>query len=142
MITEVLDMNTGDKTTYTLNPFQAVIAAYAQRERQDYNTWDYHTKYSHLLTVAESARKGWEVITCGNQTALRDKSVGAHGWPLKPGGNGEPALHCPKCGHDDITMGVQYPVHGTGPMGRGRLGDFGSRETIKCNSCGHSEVSA
>jgi hypothetical protein len=142
VLTVVIDLNTGEFAEYTLGPFQAVIAAYAQRERRDWSTWDYSTKYGHLVKVADSAKPGWEVITCGNQSTLRDKSVGAHGWPLRMGADGERHLVCPKCGKSDITMGAQWPVRGTGPMGRGRMGDVGASEVITCNACGHSERKA
>jgi hypothetical protein len=66
------------------------------------------------------------------------QKTGAQGWPLVPSTHfpGELTLGCPQCGSTDITMSVQYPVRGTGPMGRGRLGDPGSREYNRCNSCG------
>ena len=140
---EVLDLNTGEVTVYTCGPFQAVIAAYAQRERRDWNTWDYSTRYGHLVTRAES-RAGFETITCGNQSTLRNKSIGAHGWPLVPSDKhpGETMLACPKCGLSSITMGAQWPVYGTGANGRGRMGDPGARDVITCNACGHSESEA
>ena len=137
MTTEVMDMNTGEVATYTLNPFQAVIAAYAQRERRDWSTWDYSTRYGHLVKTVDSVKPGFEVVTCGNQTTLRDKSIGAHGWPLRTGRDGEQHLFCPKCGQSNITMSVQYPVYGTGSRGQGRLGDIGCRDVIVCDTCGH-----
>lgn len=39
---------------YVLPEKEAVIAAYAQGELRDFNTWDYERKYSHL--VKESKR--------------------------------------------------------------------------------------
>jgi hypothetical protein len=64
--------------------------------------------------------------------------TGAHGWPLVPSKRfpGEQTLGCPRCMSHDVTMSVQYPVRGSGPMGRGRLGDLGSREYAECQTCG------
>lgn len=33
------------------------------------------------------------------------------------------------------TLGVQYPAVGSGPMGRGRLGDSGALNWVRCESC-------
>lgn len=68
--------------------------------------------------------------------------TGANGWPLIKGTDSEMHLHCPKCSARSVTMGTQWPVYGTGPGGRGRMGDPGAMETIKCNACGHSERTA
>jgi RNase P subunit RPR2 len=46
-------------------------------------------------------------------------------------------LACPVCLSTDITMTVEYPGVETGPGGRGRLGDAGSKEVNICNTCGH-----
>ena len=48
---------------------------------------------------------------------------------------GELTLAC-TCGSIDLTLTCQYPVRGSGPCGRGRLGDYGTRELVICNTCG------
>ena len=66
---------------------------------------------------------------------LKEEKTGAHGWPLVPSTKfpGEHTLACPNCGKSNITMSVVY-----GP--RGRLGDPGAHDTIKCNDCGHHDM--
>ncbi len=68
---------------------------------------------------------------------MRAKTRG--GWPLAPSTRfpGERTLACPKCHSTDVTMTCRYPVYGTGPNRRGRLGDRGSREVNICNACNH-----
>ena len=68
-------------------------------------------------------------------------ATGRGGWPLVPSQTfpGEQALACPKCGSLNITMGCEYPLHGTGSGGRGRLGDPGAKETNTCGTCGHKD---
>jgi hypothetical protein len=50
----------------SLTPKGAVIAAYAQKEKKDWNTWDYHTKYMHLV------HEGKRTFICGNWSVFRD----------------------------------------------------------------------
>ncbi len=47
------------KTYAETTPEQAVIAAYAQAHG-DYNTWDYHKKYAHLV------ERGKLSVCCGD----------------------------------------------------------------------------
>lgn len=50
MTTYVTDLRTGKIVgSWCLSPRQAVIAAYAQRERKDYNTWEYEERYASLV---------------------------------------------------------------------------------------------
>jgi hypothetical protein len=65
---------------------------------------------------------------------------GRGGWPLvaSPTFPGERTLACPKCGSGGVEMTVAYPPVGTGPGGRGRLGDPGSSEVNRCVSCGYT----
>lgn len=49
MITLATNLATGEERTYVgLSPEQTAMAAYAQ-QHGDYNTWDYETKYKHLV---------------------------------------------------------------------------------------------
>lgn len=65
----VFDMNTGTYTDYTLSPFDAVVAAYAQREKRNWETWTYG-QYHPLVTITESVKPDIVVVTCGNQSVL------------------------------------------------------------------------
>jgi len=47
-MTDVMNLNTEQVSTYSLSPREAVIAAYAQA-RGDWNTWDYAKHYSELV---------------------------------------------------------------------------------------------
>ena len=66
--------------------------------------------------------------------------LGRGGWPLVPSEAfpGELALACPECGSQAVSMGGIHPHRGTGPGGRGRLGDPGAWEINDCVDCGHS----
>lgn len=68
-----------------------------------------------------------------------DAPKGAGGWPLTPSIRfpGELTLACPNCGSKNILMSCRYPVRGSGPLGRGRLGDPGAKETNTCEDCGY-----
>ena len=74
-MTSVFDLNAGEYSFYSLAPIEAVVAAYAQREKRDFNTWDY-SRYRSLVTVADSSKSGFSVVTCGNQTCLFAKDRG------------------------------------------------------------------
>ena len=67
-------------------------------------------------------------------------TYGAHGWPLIESKRfpGELCLSCPKCHSRNILMTVDYPVRGTGPDGRGRMGDYGTQDVLKCEDCLHT----
>jgi hypothetical protein len=69
MTTTVFNLWTGQESVYTLCPFDAVRAAYAQVERSDFNTWNYHN-YNHLIKVSRSKKDGYSIVTCGNQSVL------------------------------------------------------------------------
>ena len=71
-MTSVLDLNTGTFTDYTLSPWEAVRAAYAQREKHNFNTWTY-AQYDSLVTVSDCFKPGIVCVTCGNQSALARK---------------------------------------------------------------------
>jgi hypothetical protein len=61
----VMNLVTLEKVYYTCKPKEAVIAAYAQ-ESGDYNTWDYESRYSHLV---EEGKAIWVV---GNWSVFKD----------------------------------------------------------------------
>lgn len=70
MSIDVLDMRTGEFTTYCLSPVEAVAAAYAQIERLDFNTWMYE-KYESNVRIFQSGLLPYiSVITLGNQSAI------------------------------------------------------------------------
>ncbi len=59
----VVNFATRNEQIYTCSPREAVVAAYAQ-SLGDYNTWDYTTKYDHLVVVGSST------VACGDFCAL------------------------------------------------------------------------
>ena len=61
-------------------------------------------------------------------------------WPKVPSPTfpGETISSCPKCGSISIEMGCRWATYGTGPGGRGRMGDPGAIEYKTCKDCGHS----
>lgn len=63
-MTEVFNLATSQRLTYSCDPQEAVVAAYAQ-ERGDYLTWGY-AKYASLV------RTGPRVVSCGDWTAMRN----------------------------------------------------------------------
>ena len=67
------------------------------------------------------------------------RKYGRGGWPLVPSTRfqGETTLACPVCWATNVIMSCRYPVRGSGPNGRGRLGDYGTVETNQCGNCGH-----
>ena len=48
--TTVVNLDTDEEIVYTIEPREAVIAAYAQSQG-DWNTWDYEVNYGHLVKV-------------------------------------------------------------------------------------------
>lgn len=66
--TSVLNLSTGDSITYTCEPREAVIAAYAQ-SLGDYNTWDYAERYGNLVT------EGRVSIACGDFSAMKEATA-------------------------------------------------------------------
>lgn len=67
-MTTVYDLSKSDgsnATEYSCSAIEAVIAAYAQ-SKNDYNTWDYSHKYSHLVVVAPIS------VCIGDFSAFRD----------------------------------------------------------------------
>lgn len=63
-MTEVLDLNTGETTTFSCSPEEAVIAAHAQ-SLGDKNTWDYAEKYEDKVVY------GKHTIACGDFAAVK-----------------------------------------------------------------------
>ena len=68
LITKVMDLRIGEYVgEWTLPPREAVIAAHAQLQRNDWNTWDYEKRYGHLV------EHGKHTVTVGNHTALLEE---------------------------------------------------------------------
>jgi hypothetical protein len=67
------------------------------------------------------------------------RKYGRGGWPLVPSSQfqGETTLACPVCWATNVIMSCRYPARGSGPNGRGRLGDDGTVQTNQCGNCGH-----
>jgi hypothetical protein len=66
MITQVLNLATGQLSLYTLPASQAVIAAY-ENNRRNFNTWDYSSPQIHpALKAGPSGR----TIFCGDFGAM------------------------------------------------------------------------
>lgn len=64
MIVEVFGLLARRRVTFVgITPREAVIAAYAQ-SLGDWNTWDYDTRYRHLVRI----NKGSRTIACGKDT--------------------------------------------------------------------------
>lgn len=62
-MTDVLNLSTGETTTYSCPPEEAVIAAHAQ-SLGDMNTWDYAEKYK------DDVVRGPHTVACGDFTAV------------------------------------------------------------------------
>lgn len=64
MVTHVYNLGSNaEPQMYTLPPREAVLAAYAQ-SLGDWNTWDYATKYGHLIEYGRVS------VVCGDFSAL------------------------------------------------------------------------
>jgi hypothetical protein len=66
---------------------------------------------------------------------MQGLKFGAHGWPLTEREDGESRLGCPRCDSTNWAMGGQHAVRGTGPGGRGRMGDPGGVDILRCEDC-------
>lgn len=69
-ITRVLNLSTQQELIYTCTPIEAVMAAYAQVEKKDYNTWDYYVRYADLVV------SGKHSVSCGDWCALLQSKKG------------------------------------------------------------------
>ena len=65
-VTTVIRLGTDEKYVYSLPPEKAVVAAYLQIEKWNFNTWDYN--YQHPLL--RKGKYGWH---CGDFSAPFDK---------------------------------------------------------------------
>jgi len=81
-LTAVFDLRDGSFTGYSLSPFDAVVAAHAQFELRDYNTWTYG-KYHDKVIVRDSLKPGIICVTLGNMTTLAKKED-LHVCPWEP----------------------------------------------------------
>lgn len=61
----VMNLATGKKQKYTCCARDSVIAAYAQ-SRNDWNTWDYESRYGGLV------EEGEYTFLCGDFCAFKD----------------------------------------------------------------------
>lgn len=59
-MTTVYNVSTEQTLDYTLSPREAVMAAFAQETRKDFNTWDYEKRYGNLV---RKSPHGW---VCGD----------------------------------------------------------------------------
>jgi len=63
----VYNLSTGENVgEYTCTPREAVISAYAQFEKKDFNTWDYENQYGSLVTEGELT------IACGDYCTMNE----------------------------------------------------------------------
>lgn len=67
-MTKVMDLRTGEVREYSLSPKDAVVAAFEQVERKNFNTWTY--KSEGVVVATCQKRPDLEVVTKGNQSAL------------------------------------------------------------------------
>jgi hypothetical protein len=67
-MTRVYNLSTGEELSYTLEPVQAVIAAYAQETCRDFNTWDYALRYKSKVV------NGKRSVSCGDWCALKEEN--------------------------------------------------------------------
>ncbi len=75
MTVEVYDLRTTASrpvAVYTCTPREAVICAFAQLDRKDWNTWDYAAKYGHLV------QEGKLSVLCGDFCALKIPTPAGH----------------------------------------------------------------
>lgn len=63
MLTEVTTIPSGRKQEYATDPRSAVLAAYAQNEAGDWNTWDYETKYGRFVREGDRTFHAYNEVT-------------------------------------------------------------------------------
>lgn len=103
---------------------------------------------SNPATEGETIR----AITTDGEIAFKERSLhfwrngerfrlefGAHDWPLTFSRSfpDEMTLSCPRCGSTNWEMTGHHAPRGTGPGGRGRLGEPGGVDILRCNDCKH-----
>ncbi len=68
---------------------------------------------------------------------MHTKTTRYGGWPMVPSTKypAELTIQCPHCKGTNITLTGDYGYTGTGPDGRGRLGDSGSTSYALCETC-------
>lgn len=76
-------------------------------------------------------------MTTTDSLVSRYTSSGFGAWPLTPTDHfpGERSLTCPRCFRQESTLTTHPPAVGTGPGGRPRMGDPGSRDVVICGHC-------
>lgn len=68
---KAVNLSTLEEAHYTseeMTPRQAVINAYAQFTKRDFNTWQYQERYAHLV------QEGQKAVSIGDWCALTDRS--------------------------------------------------------------------
>ena len=68
--TTVVNLDTGDKYIYSLNPEKAVVRAYNQLVKGNQNSWEYKYDCSEL----QFGGNGY-TVSCGNMVALINNVV-------------------------------------------------------------------
>lgn len=89
------------------------------------------TYHKHKAAGATDAQAAWAALS--DLDLLQHETPGRGGWPIIDG-----ELCCPACLSSDVDLTCRYPAFGTGPGGRGRLGDPGAREINECRACGET----
>jgi len=59
MVTQALNLKSGSVYQYTLPPEKAVVSAYEQYEKKNFNTWDYdYETHPELVEIANGFKCG------------------------------------------------------------------------------------
>jgi hypothetical protein len=75
----VVNLATGEERLYTLSPREAVIAAYAQGTKGDWNSFDYKRKYGKFVSpftgalITTKVYEGRVSVAVGDWCALKEK---------------------------------------------------------------------
>jgi len=65
-MTTVHNLRTGQTAEYSVGPQAAVMAAHAQFDRHDWNTWEYEQHYANQVGVTASHAPGQRTWICGD----------------------------------------------------------------------------
>ena len=106
----------------------------AALRRSEYNELQAEVRAEYDAALAQGAtdaQAAWSALEMWDLLAF--ETPGRGGWPIIDG-----SLCCPACLSSDVDLTCRYPAVGTGPGGRGRLGDPGAREINECRACGET----